>query len=47
MIKRLNVKKNVRLLSVQWDGANISECVSFCRYCHFPMVGCLLCLERI
>ena len=35
MIKRLNVKKNVRLLGVQWDGANISECVSFCRYCHF------------
>ena len=35
MIKRLNVKKNVRLLSVQWDGANISECISFCRYCHF------------
>ena len=35
MIKRLNVKKNVRLLSVQWDGANISECVGFCRYCHF------------
>ena len=27
MIKRLNVKKNVRLLGVQWDGANISECV--------------------
>lgn len=35
MIKRLNVKKNVRLLGVQWDGANISECVNFCRYCHF------------
>ncbi len=35
MIKRLNVKKNVRLLGVQWDGTNISECVSFCRYCHF------------
>lgn len=29
MIKRLNIKKNVRLLGVQWDGANISECVSF------------------
>jgi len=29
MIKRLNVKKNVRLLGVQWDGANISECVRF------------------
>lgn len=35
MIKRLNVKKNVRLLGVQWNGANISECVGFCRYCHF------------
>lgn len=29
MIKRLNVKKNVRLLGVQWNGANISECVGF------------------
>lgn len=35
MIKRLNVKKNVRLLGVQWNGTNISECVGFCRYCHF------------
>lgn len=35
MIERLNVKKNVRLLGVQWDGTNISECVNFCRYCHF------------
>lgn len=35
MIKRLNVKKTVRLLGVQWDGANISECVGFCRYAHY------------
>ena len=35
MIKRLNVKKNVRLLSVQWDGANISEFVIFCLFFYF------------
>lgn len=47
MIKRLNVKKTVRLLGVQWDGANISECVGFCRYAHYSAGAMYLTMKDV
>ena len=35
MIKRLGFKKNTRVLAVQWNGTNISECVNFSKLCHY------------
>lgn len=47
MIKRLSVKKTVRLLGVQWDGANISECVAFCRYAHYSAGAMYLTIKDV
>ena len=35
MIKRLGFKRTTRVLAVQWDGTNISECVNFSKTCHY------------
>lgn len=35
MIKRLEFKKGIRVLGVQWTGTNITKVLGFCRYCHY------------